>query len=350
MPTADFVDVFAVRLAVRRCLAALPLDPNSLVLVACSGGADSLALAAALAYESKRVRRSTRLRGFTIQAGAVIVDHGLQANSAQVAAQAAASCRELGLHPVEVQQVDVNDSHGGGLQAAARDARYAAFTEVVATTGATAVLLAHTADDQAEQVLLSLARGSGTRSLAGILPERGIYHRPLLSLRHAQLTAACRAQGLDWWEDPTNHRTGPGAGLRARVRNELLPQIEEVLGAGAAMSLVRSAQLAHDDAEALDWWALDLLHRATLASPPGVETGDVALETGKLATAPAAVRRRTLRLAALAVGAPPGDLRSVHLTALDDLVVNYTGQNATFLPSGASVHRTCDTLVFVPKE
>ena len=347
MTTKQFAAVTAVRSAVRKLLAELELTPESVVLVGCSGGADSLALAAALAYESKRVARSTRSRGFAIRAGAVIVDHGLQANSEAVAHNAADNCRRLGLDPVKVRRVDVDRNGSGGLADAARAARYVAFEEVAEATGAEALLLAHTADDQAEQVLLALARGSGTRSLAGIPASRGIYERPLLGLRHAQLVEACREQGLVWWEDPTNHLTGPEAGLRARVRNELLPMIEDVLGPGVAMSLARTASLAFDDAEALDSLAAMVIDKAML---PDANPGCITLDPHVLACEHAAVRRRALRAAAVVAGAGPGDLRSVHLHALDDLVMNWRGERATFLPSGLAVRRNCDTLVFEPKE
>ncbi|ACZ31995.1 tRNA(Ile)-lysidine synthetase [Xylanimonas cellulosilytica DSM 15894] len=369
--------VLAVRVAVRATLAdlvAAGLGPGDLVLVACSGGSDSLALAAAVAHESRRVGRSVRSRGFAVRAAAVVVDHGLQPGSDDVAAAAAQQCRGLGLDPVVVRRVVVGHDGVTGLEDAARRARYAAFDDVAASTGAVAVLLGHTLDDQAEQVLLGLARGSGARTLAGIPPARGIYRRPLLGLRRAQLRAACAAQGLDWWDDPTNDLPpssdrdmphGP-VPLRTRVRHEVLPLLEDVLGPGTAESLARSATQLRADADALDDAAATLLAdakrptpppapdlsepREPLASPPSDNPAsdnpaEVRLDVGVLAAAPAAVRRRALRAAALAVGAPPGATGAKHVDALDALVVGWHGQGAVGLPSGASARRACGTLV-----
>lgn len=141
------------------------------VLVALSGGTDSLALAAATAFEAPRAG---------LRAGAVIVDHGLQTGSADVAERAAAQARELGLDPVLVRRVEVGTD--GGPEAAAREARYAALAEAASETGASAVFLGHTLDDQAETVLLGLARGSGAASLSGMAPVtfsgRDGYLRP----------------------------------------------------------------------------------------------------------------------------------------------------------------------------
>src|SRR5580692_10028441 len=149
--------VAQARACVRRCLG--DLEPGDLILAACSGGADSLALAAALAHEAPRLG---------LRAGGVTVDHGLQAGSARQAAAVAALLAGLGLDPVRSVRVAVAAAAGhGGPEAAARAARYDALDEAARSTGAVAVLLGHTRDDQAETVLLGLARGSGARSLAG---------------------------------------------------------------------------------------------------------------------------------------------------------------------------------------
>ncbi len=150
--------VAAVRNAVRASLAGLM--PGDLVLAACSGGQDSLALAAALAFVAPRAG---------LRAGAVTVDHGLQEGSAEHAARLMPTLSGLGLDPVLVATVAV--AGPGGPEAAARTARYAALEKTAADVGAAAVLLGHTLDDQAETVLLGLARGSGPRSLAG-MPHR----------------------------------------------------------------------------------------------------------------------------------------------------------------------------------
>ncbi|HEY0119152.1 MAG TPA: tRNA lysidine(34) synthetase TilS [Cellulomonas sp.] len=310
--------VAAVRIAVRDALADVPA--GSTVLVACSGGPDSLAVAAGLAFVGPRA-------GW--RAGAVVVDHGLQAGSDEVAARAAAACRGLGLEPVVVRRVAVAGS--GGPEASARRARYEALTAVAGETGAAAVLLGHTLDDQAETVLLGLARGSGLRSLSGMPRARGLFRRPLLDLRRAETLAACDAQGLDPWHDPTN---ASGANRRSRVRGELMPLLDEVLGPGAVTALARTADLAREQSDALDDLAADLLARAA------GDGWDVAV----LAAAPDGVRRAALRAAAVAAGATPGSLGRVHVLALDSLVVDWRGQGPVPLPGGIEGVRRCGRL------
>jgi tRNA(Ile)-lysidine synthase len=336
----------ATRTAVRAELA--DLAPGALVLVACSGGADSLALAGATAVEASRVGRSVRSRGYALRAGAVVVDHGLQAGSGEVAARAAAQCRELGLDPVVVRRVDVaSDGGRGGLEAAARAARYAALDAVAGETGAAAVLLGHTLDDQAESVLLGLARGSGARSLAGMPRRRGCYRRPFLGLRRAQTEAACAALGLTYWVDPTNLAGAAGdpgttgtVPLRSRVRAAVVPVLEDVLGPGAVEALARTAGQLRDDADALDALAADLLAAA--------RTDAHELDVATLAAAPAALRRRALRAAALAAGGGARAVTSRHVDALDALVVAWSGQGPAHLPGDARAWRACGRLFLAP--
>jgi tRNA(Ile)-lysidine synthase len=312
--------VAAARRAVREALADLP--PGALVLVACSGGADSLALAAAAAHEAPRAG---------LRAGAVTVDHGLQEGSAERAGALARGLRGLGLDPVLVRRVRVG--RRGGPEAAARDARYAALRAVAAAHGAAAVLLGHTRDDQAETVLLGLARGSGARSLSGMAPAAGPLRRPLLGLDRAGTRAACAALGLVPWDDPHNHDP---AYARARVRADALPALEAALGPGVAPALARTADLLRDDADALDAWAA----RARAAC-----TGeDGTLDAAALAGEPAAVRRRVLRLAALAAGCPGTDLTAGHLAALDRLLTAWRGQGPLDLPGAVAAARRCGRL------
>ncbi|MCP2266457.1 ATP-binding protein [Promicromonospora thailandica] len=374
--------VAAARNAVRAVLA--ELGPDDLVLVACSGGADSLALAAATAYEAGRVGRSVRSRGYAVRAGAVIVDHGLQPGSAEVAARAAARCEALGLAPVLIRRAAwpagasagsasgsaagerrdrrslgadaaMNPTFGAaGPEGAAREARYRAITESAQESGARLVLLGHTLDDQAEQVLLGLARGAGARSLAGMPRERGIFRRPFLGLRRAQTEAVCAALGLEFWTDPTN--LAPPAGprpeegaagvafvpLRSRVRAHVLPALEDTLGPGVAEALGRTADQLRDDADLLDTLASDLLARAR-REPDTPEPG-LDLDVAVLEDAHRAVRRRALRLAALAAGCPPTDTTARHVEALDALVVAWAGQGPVHLPGGARARRACGRL------
>jgi tRNA(Ile)-lysidine synthase len=318
--------VAAIRLAVRGALAALP--PGALVLAACSGGADSLALAAALAFEGPR---------HGLRAGGVTIDHGLQAESAQQASRVTAGLAELGLDPVLAVRVTVAQPGGGapypGPEAAARAARYAALDELPQSPAA--ILLGHTLDDQAETVLLGLARGSGGRALAGMAPASGRYLRPLLAVRRAQTRAACAALGLVPWEDP--HNTDPGY-ARVRVRQALLPVLEEQLGPGVAEALARTAAQLRADA--------DLLDELAAAAAQQLADGQPGLPAAALAQQPAAIRSRLLRRAALAAGAPPGALSLRHITQLDALVTGWHGQRGVDLPGGVQCRRRYDRLLF----
>ncbi len=313
--------VAAVRSAVRAALDGV--GAGRLVLVACSGGPDSLALAAATGFEAPRAG---------LAAGAVVVDHGWHPGSAAVARRAAHACGELGLDPVEV--VAAGPATGtGGPEARARAGRYAALEQAAARRGAAAVLLGHTRDDQAEQVLLGLARGSGARSLAGMPPARGLHRRPLLHLPRATTAAACAALGLDPWHDPAN--TDP-AHARARVRAAVLPALEEHLGPGVAAALARTAEQLREDADALETLGADLLARA--------RQGGAGLDAAVLAAAPAALRTRALRRAAVEAGSPPGDLTRAHVMALAGLVEHWRGQGPLHLPGPVWASRTCGRL------
>ncbi len=328
--------VAAVRSAVRAGLADLAAaatgsaGPGPLVLVACSGGPDSLALAAATAYVAPRAG---------LRAGAVVVDHDLQPGSGDAAREAATACCDLGLHPVDVTVVRVAPAGGGGPEARARDARHDALAAAATGHGAVAVLLGHTRDDQAETVLMRLARGSGARSLAGIAPRSGVLRRPLLGLGRADTEAACATLGLVPWRDPTNtDRTQ----TRSRVRHGALPALRDAVGPAAAAGLARSADLLREDADALDDLAADLA--TALGVPPGPGGGS-ALGVAGLARAPAALRMRVLRTAALAAGTPGGALSRRHTEALDALVTRWRGQGPVHLPGGVLGWRRCGTLV-----
>lgn len=216
-----------------------PVQDPPLVLVGCSGGPDSLALAAVAAFFASRGE---------IRVGAVVVDHQMQAGSAEVAENTADTLRALGLDPVQVRTVEL-EHDGVGPEAAARAARFGALDVAARELGAQTVLLGHTLDDQAESVLLGLARGSGTKSLAGMRPRRGLYARPFLGLRRSETLAICEALGLDPWHDPANTDQ---AYLRVRVRRNVLPFLSAELGPGITESLARSATILGHDADFLD--------------------------------------------------------------------------------------------------
>ena len=306
-----------VRRAVRTALAA----PDGPVLVACSGGADSLALAAATAFEAPRLG---------LQAGLVIVDHGLQPGSAEHAARVAAIGYELGLDPVETLRVTVGAD--GGPEAAARTARYAALDAASAALGAR-LLLGHTLDDQAETVLLGLGRGSGPRSIAGMRAADGRYLRPLLGVRHATTVAACTALGLEPWDDP--HNADPGF-QRVRLRREVLPLLEDVLQGGVAEALARTAALVRDDLDALDH--ISSMISAEAASSDTSDRDHDGLDVVALANLPRGVRTRLLRDWARRQGAGP--LSAAHTAALDALVTEWHGQGPLDLPGGRAARES----------
>jgi tRNA(Ile)-lysidine synthase len=294
------------------------------VLVACSGGPDSLALAAVAAYFARR----GHVDGHPVTVGAVVVDHQLQPGSGEVAAAAAAALRELGLSPVDIRKVEVAAT-GTGPEAAARDARHAALDAAAADAGASVILLGHTLDDQAEQVLLGLARGSGTRSLAGMRPARGRLLRPLLGLRRADTLAVCAAEGLEPWHDPSN---ADPAFARSRTRVEVLPLLEEKLGPGVAESLARTAAILQLDADYLEDVANDTFARLQEHSGATVSLPEEALRE----LAPA-IRFRVIARAAAAVGGQQPSYQ--RLLAAEALLRRQGSAGPVELPGGVSVYR-----------
>ncbi|MBI1376557.1 MAG: tRNA lysidine(34) synthetase TilS [Frankiales bacterium] len=319
-----------VRRAVREDLAgpsgadAVPAD--ALVLVACSGGADSLALALAARAERSRV-------------GAVVVDHGLRAGSADEASATAEQLRAAGLDPVEVVAVTVPEDSADGPEAAAREVRHRALHATALRLGAAAVLLGHTLDDQAETVLLGLARGSGLRSLAGMPRARGLIRRPLLDLRRDVVRASLPADAVVV-DDPHN---ADDRYTRARVRHRVLPVLERELGPGVAEALARTAALARDDADALaelaDEVVWDLLHGAR---------DEGTLDVDSLAGLHRAVLSRVVRTWLVDAGCPPGSLSAAHVRRVTALVTAWKGQGGVALPGGVEAYRAYGRLCTRP--
>ena len=308
---------------------------GALVLVALSGGPDSLALAAATGFEAPRAG---------VRAGAIVVDHGLQDRSAEVADAAADAARTLGLDPVLVRRVSVTT--GGGPEDAARNARYLAFDDAIRSAGAARLLLGHTLDDQAETVLLGLARGSGAVSLRGmapLAPARGVpgthYSRPLLGIRRATTVAFCADSGLSPWTDP--HNADP-AYSRVRVRGRVLPVLEAELGPGVAEALARTAEQLREDADALDHFAEEWAEEVVGLT----EDGRLTLDVGGLAANPPALRQRILRFAARSEYGV--SLSRAHTLAISALVSDWHGQGEVSVP-GIRVDRRGGLLVFTPQ-
>jgi tRNA(Ile)-lysidine synthase len=241
-------------------------------LIATSGGADSLALCLAAEFSLPRLGHS---------AEAVIIDHQLQENSAEVAHQSQARVEAMGL-PARVIQVSVDQ--GGSVEEGARNARYSALEAHLLSTGAHGVLLGHTLDDQAETVLLGLTRGSGPASIRGMARVRGIYYRPFLGLTRATTHQACIDLGVEWWDDPHNQDR---RFVRPRIRHDILPAIEDALGPGIPEALANTARLiAADD----DYLALE-----AAAASERCLTGAGDLTVDELSGLAEPIRRRVLR-------------------------------------------------------
>ena len=201
------------------------------------------------------------------------------------------------------------------------------------------MLLGHTLDDQAETVLLGLTRGSGGRSLAGMRRGFDVFRRPLLDLTRAQTEAACRAEGLEWWSDP--HNADPRY-TRSRVRQRVLPVLEQELGPGIAAALARTADQLREDSEGLDEIARRVHARVVTKG---------AVDCGFLGAYPDAVVLRVVRAAAVEAGCPPPELFRVHVVALAGLVAGPEGvvrHKQIQLPGHVTAHREGDLLQFRP--
>jgi tRNA(Ile)-lysidine synthase len=302
-------------------------DAGDYVLVGCSGGADSLALAWTTLVVGKRLELKT---------GVIIVDHQLFPESNSVALNAKKQCEDLGIEEVIIKKVNVEQTHEG-LEAAARIARYEAFENVLQETNAQVILLAHTQDDQAETVLMRLTRGSGAKSLSGMAQVSGKYLRPFLHLRKKLVHDSLDLIGLKAWQDPANtdHQF-----LRVKVRHELMPKIVEVLGESAISSLDKTSQLLR-----LDNQALEDLAQQFFGSQKDVKTKG--LEISELEKLPEAIRTRVLRICAIASGVHPGPFSFEHIEAIDALVKNWHGQGNVDLPGFIQATRVNGSLRFV---
>jgi tRNA(Ile)-lysidine synthase len=299
------------------------LEAGTRLWVACSGGPDSLALTAATAFVARKEG---------LVAGAIVVDHGLQAESGRVALDAQDQCRLAGMSVVFIERVKVGRE--GGLEAAARTARYEAIGHRMEAEGGVnpQLLTGHTMDDQAETVLLGLARGSGARTLAAMPPRRGNLVRPFLGLRRSETVAACAALGLKPWRDPTNDVDG--GPRRSALRGTVMPALIDVLGPGVVPGLARSAALLQSDADELERQA-----RAAIGAHGSADAWAVDV----LIALPEAIRGRMLKMLAENRGAGP--LTATHVKAMDQLVTNYRGQGAVALPGGFEARREYGRLI-----
>ena len=319
MSTASTPSLWEIRKAVKPWIA----DSSQTILFGCSGGADSMALALALFLEANQTKVIP-----------VVVDHGLQNGSAQITSQTISKLKEIGYTQVEtaVAQVKITD----GLEASARRARYQIFNQFIDTYRPKYFLLAHTLNDQAETVLLGLARGSGARSLSGMAVENNIYVRPLLKISRQTTVAACHEGGIEIWSDPHNDDLRFS---RVRTRKNVLPNLEENLGPGITEALVRSADLLRDDADALDSFALEYF----------AQTDSLNLSVNELERLPRAIRTRVLRLAIYQAGAPAGSLSAEHINSAEALISDWHGQKELSLPGDVKLLRNSGRIILSTK-
>ena len=308
----------------RECLQrhAGDIPDDALFLVAVSGGADSLALAWATAWEIPKL-------GYTAQA--VIVDHQLQKGSAGVAEQARATVKTFGL---EADVITVSVTGDGGLESAARDSRYDALRAHANTHGALAVLLGHTLDDQAETVLLGLTRGSGPQSISGMREVHDLWWRPFLTLCRSSNEQVLRDIDVPWWSDP--HNTDR-AFVRPRIRHDVMPVLEEALGPGVAEALARTAELVRSDADYLDQQAVEAMRALR-----GGDTMDVQQLRG---LPPVIASRMARRVIAEVTGEA---LSLTHTEQVMALVTTWKGQGPVDVPGG-TVERRGSHLVITPR-
>jgi tRNA(Ile)-lysidine synthase len=300
------------RLALRQALKSL--NPGDRVLVAVSGGADSLLLAHCLNLEGE----STALH-----ISAVIVDHQLQERSGDIALQTKKKLLEMGIPEVHVIEVEIVKKDG--LEADARTARYEALTECAAKERATAIFLGHNQDDLAESVLLGLTQGSGTKSLAGMTKQAGLYFRPFLSLSREEIVEACAEAHIEYWNDPHNEDE---RFTRVKIRKQILPLMESQLGPGIKEALARSARIFREDSDALDTLTEEIF--ATIADPGSIEVE-------LLERLPVALRKRVIRRALARLGATR--ISAEHLDWVEALIGQWRGQGAVALPAGVTARR-----------
>ena len=303
----------ALRNAVKPFLS--QLEAGDVVLVAVSGGADSLSLAYAVLKEATPL---------VITPVAITIDHQLQKNSAAQAEKVSKQLKDMGYENVLTEKVVVTTE--SGLEAGARSARYQALNSSAEKEGAVKIFLGHTRDDQAETVLLGLARGSGARSLSGMAAENGKYLRPFLHVTRQETEEACKELGLEVWNDPHNFNADF---TRVKVRHEILPLMESKLGPGISAALARTAGLLRDDADALDGLAEAEISHLNLTD----------IDCDYLAAQPRALRTRILRAAIYVCGAPEGTITADHVTATEALVTSWHGQGPLSLPGGVKVER-----------
>ena len=318
--------VAEVRTAVDSFCESQRIPVGALILIAVSGGADSMALAAATQFVASK-------RGLRV--AAAIIDHGVQSGSAEVAERTAGVLQNRGFDSVVVRAVEVGTE--GGPEAAAREARYLALMDISNELSASMIVTGHTRNDQAESVILGLTRGSGPGSVRGMPAFDGAIGRPLLDVTRETTVAACIAEGIEPWADP--HNDDPSF-TRVRIRNTVLPTLESELGPGIVDALARTAGLLRDDDDALDLLAAGMARTVMSAE------GGVSLDAEGTASKPRALRTRLIRLAA--AEAFLTTLSHTQTLAVDALLTDWHGQKPIDV-TGGSVVRQDGRLLFRPR-
>lgn len=338
------------RSALRALIARAKLPPGTPLIVAVSGGSDSMALAHIARFVANK-------DGYRIVC--VTVDHGVREGSANEAALVARWLRDEGIEDVRTIRVQIDKD--GGPEAGARNARYSTLESVAIETGGV-VLLGHTQDDQAETLLLGLSRGSGPRSLAGMAPlaqlptstRDTLALRPLLHIRRRDLRAALRSENVAWVDDPTNEPDGEwrakdGKPLtRNAIRHTALPALREAVGDGVTRALADTADLLRRDNDALDMIAGQELERMKNEGSY-VETTDtekvarvgetvIVVQRESLLRLHPALSTRILRLCALKCGARAGELSRTHIDSMEKITRGQHGHRYADIP-GAQCER-----------
>jgi len=309
-----------VRHALRKTLTR-HTGPGQRLLVAVSGGADSMALAAALEFEAKKLN---------LEIAAAVIDHGLQKNSSKVALQAADRLREIGYSQIEIKKVKV--SKKGGPEAAARTARYEALEQIRKDIFADFVLLGHTESDQAETVLLGLVRGSGAKAISGMSERSGTLLRPLLVIDRATTEQFCKDSGIKFWVDPQNSDT---RFVRVLIRKKILPFLEKNLGNGIARNLIRTSDQLREDESYLSEISQKAFKKIAKQG-----TNSLSLPVSDLEKLPAPLMNRVIKHCLDSFG---GESTRGHVLAVVDLVLDWHGQKPLSLP-GVRVERKGNTI------
>ena len=309
------------RNAIKRSLMHIDISDN--IGVGCSGGADSSAILLGLStiYKNSNAKK----------VHVVIVNHQLQEITDTVSLNTAKLAESYGFN-AHIVPVAINSTEGGA-ESAAREARYEAFNCMIQQYDIRAFLIGHTKNDQAEQVFLGMLRGSGTRSLSGIPEIRGIFIRPFLNeLSRKDTQQVCVENEVDYWCDPHNDSL---MYKRVAVR-KLIQETEKSAEQNIVDSLVRTAQISAEDAEALDFYANSAIQQLD-------KTGWLVKDLQQF---PQAVRKRAYRIKLASLNAKSDSLSFKIVAQIDNLITDWTGQGAVSVSNRITAQRENSKIVF----